>query len=98
MRGDGEWKSWRHNVVNREEDELVDTATSPGKKKGVETDIRDVSDAGAKRFLYLGFTNPIFEDNEDGTIPMITDESLALVNAAALDDGNDMTKRTTSWS
>jgi hypothetical protein len=37
--GDGEWKSWRFNTVNRDDDELADTAASPRKDTGVDTDI-----------------------------------------------------------
>jgi hypothetical protein len=35
-RGNGEWKSWRFNAINRVDDELTDTATSPSKDAGME--------------------------------------------------------------
>jgi hypothetical protein len=35
--------------------------------------LRDSLDNGAKRRLSLGFSNPIFEDVDNGTLPMVTD-------------------------
>jgi hypothetical protein len=93
-RGNGEWKSWRFNAINRVDDELTDTATSPSKDAGTELDNREASDAGAKTRLSLGFSNPIFEETGDGSIPMITDGNLPLGIVSTVDDGTDRSKRT----
>jgi hypothetical protein len=60
----------------------------------MEPDNREASDAGAKRRLSLGFSNPIFEETEDGSIPMITDGNLPLGIVSTVDDGTDRSKRT----
>jgi hypothetical protein len=93
-RGNGEWKSWRFNVINRVDDELTDTATSPSKDTGMEPDNREAPDAGAKRRLSMGISNPIFEETEDGSILMITDGNLPLGTVSTVDDGTDRSKRT----
>jgi hypothetical protein len=52
------------------------------------------SDAGAKRRLSMGISNPIFEEIKDGSIPMITDGNLPLGTMSIVDDGTDRSKRT----
>jgi hypothetical protein len=57
-------------------------------------DNHEASDAGAKRHLSLGFSNPVFEETENGSIPMITDGNLPLGIVSTVDDGIDRSKHT----
>jgi hypothetical protein len=58
-----------HTSVSQEE-ELDDTTSSPSKKTDAEKSARDSLDNGAKRHLSMGISNPIFEDVDNGILPM----------------------------
>jgi hypothetical protein len=95
---------WRHNALHNSatksnEDELDDTASSPGKSQDMELDKRDLANPNAKRSLALN-EDEIDVDNltkeED-----ITNQGVALLTdgkppAVSLDgeDGKDRKKRT----
>jgi hypothetical protein len=79
-RGRGHFGSWRHNALPfvdgvvhtgvSQEEELDDTTSSPSKKTDAEKSARDSLDNGAKRHLSMGISNPIFEDVDNGILPM----------------------------
>jgi hypothetical protein len=102
-RGRGHIGSWRHNALpfvdgvvhtgGSQEEELDDTAASPPKKPDAEKFDRDSLDNGAKRRLSLGFSNPIFEDVDNGTLPMVTDADTLPTDGNLVAD-MDRSKRT----
>jgi hypothetical protein len=96
-RGNENLTSWRHNAIIRHEGtegELDDPGTSPTKKTDFDMNDRHSSDSGAKRRLSLGYSNPVFEEQVEGTLPMITEFEIPQANGETFDTEMDRSKRT----
>jgi hypothetical protein len=76
------------------EEELDDTGITPVKNKDAEMTDHDSSDASAKRRLSLDFSNPIFEDEGEGTLPMSTENDTRVEKMTTTDTDKDRTKHT----
>jgi hypothetical protein len=82
-RGAARNTSWRFNAINREEEDLADTGTSPVKRADTDMDERDSTDSGAKRRLALELPlNSNDVNPETGMVPMLTDENQARTEVA----------------
>jgi hypothetical protein len=85
-----------HGVVHTgvsQEEELDDTAASPPKKFDAEKSARDSLDNGAKRRLSMGFSNPTFENVDNGILPMLTNADTPPADGNLMAD-MDRTKHT----